>query len=217
MADVASRRHSLDRTIFLTTFSAMFPPPQGKFWTMFLLSNKITSKVSSELLKKQSTLESWRRLPTKEYVFGKLGPTSSPSTFQTMTENCVHCHNQKKSMCWSVSPNICDLEAFLDANNRFMRKQSKYCCGPSQHASNWTENRVRRLTRKENTIRKSANLLRATAATTHPPKFQLAAPLTVPAFMHTYSKSGTTKQKEHIFHNIGFQGITSPILDNADS
>jgi hypothetical protein len=28
-----------------------------------------------------------------------------------------------------------------------------------------------------------------------PPKFQLAVPLTVPAFMHTYSRSGTTKQK----------------------
>jgi hypothetical protein len=126
MADVASRRHSLDRIIFLTNFSAMFPPPQGEFWMMFLLSNKITSKVSSELLKIQSTLESWRRLPTKEYVFGKLGPTSSPSTFQTMTKNSVHCHNQKKLMCWSVSLNMCNPEVFLDANNMFVRKQSKY-------------------------------------------------------------------------------------------
>jgi hypothetical protein len=42
MADVGSQRHSLDCTIFLTNFSAMFPPPQGEFWTMFLLSNKIT-------------------------------------------------------------------------------------------------------------------------------------------------------------------------------
>jgi hypothetical protein len=95
MADVASQHHILDRTIFLTNFSAMFPHPQGEFWTMFLLSDKITSKVSSELLKRQLTLESWRRLPTKEYVFGKLGPISSPSTFQTMTKNSVHCHNQK--------------------------------------------------------------------------------------------------------------------------
>jgi hypothetical protein len=135
---------------------------------MFLLSNKITSKVSSELLRKQSTLESWRQLPTKEYVFGKLGPTSSPSTFQTMTKNSVHCHNQKKSMCWSVSPNMCDPEAFLDANNMFVRKQSKYRCGPSQRASNWTENRVRWLTHKENTIGKLAYLLKATAAMAHP-------------------------------------------------
>jgi hypothetical protein len=47
MADVASRRHSLDHKMFLTDFSALFPPPQGESWTMFLLSNKITSKVSS--------------------------------------------------------------------------------------------------------------------------------------------------------------------------
>jgi hypothetical protein len=167
MADVASRQHSLDNTVFLTNFSKLFRPPQGESWTMCLLSNKITSKVSSELLKKQSTLESWRRLPTKEYVFGKLGPTSSPSTFQTMTKNSVLCHNQKESMCWSVSPNMCDPEAFLDASNKFVRKQSKYRYGPSQRASNWTENKVRWLTRKENTIRKSANLLKATAATTH--------------------------------------------------
>jgi hypothetical protein len=169
MANVASQRHSLDHKIFLTDFSALLSPPQGESRTMFLLSNNITSKVSSELLNKQSTPELWRRLPTKEYVFGKLGPISSPSTFQTMTKNSVHCHNQKKSMCWSVSPNMCDPEAFHDANNMFVRKQSKYRCGPSQRVSNWTENRVRWLTRKENTIRKSAKLLKATAATTHSP------------------------------------------------
>jgi hypothetical protein len=56
-----------------------------------------------------------------------------------------------------------------DANNMFVGKQSKYHCGPSQRALNWTETRVRWLTRKENTIRKSANLLRAIAAKTHPP------------------------------------------------
>ena len=167
MADVASRKHSLDNASFLTEFSTLFPPPQGKSWTLFLLSDKITSKVSSELLKRQSTLESWRRLPTKEYVFGKLGSTSFPSIFRPMTKNSVHCHNQNESMCWSVSPNMCDPEAFRDDNNKFVRKQSKYRCGPSQRALNWTENKVRWLIRKENTIRKSANLLKATDETTH--------------------------------------------------
>jgi hypothetical protein len=60
MADVASRRHSLDNAKFLTDFSALFPPPQDKSWTLFLLSNKVTSKVCLELLNQQSTLESWR-------------------------------------------------------------------------------------------------------------------------------------------------------------
>jgi hypothetical protein len=50
MADVASRRHSLDNAKFLTDFSALFPPPQDKSWTLFLHSNKVTSKVCSELL-----------------------------------------------------------------------------------------------------------------------------------------------------------------------
>jgi hypothetical protein len=171
MADVASRKHSIDNTVFLTEFSALFPPPQGESWTMFLPSNKITSKVSSELLEKQSTLESWRRLPTKGYVFGKLGHISSPSIFHSMTQNLVHSHNQNESMCWSVLPNMCDPEAFHDDNNKFVRKQSKYRCGPSQRALNWTENKVRWLIRKENTIRKSANFLKATAATTLPPSF----------------------------------------------
>ena len=169
MADVASRRHSLDNKTFLTEFSALFPPPQGESWTLFLLSNKVTSKTCSELLNRQSTLESWRRLPTKDYVFGKLGSISSQSIFQHMTKSSVLCHNKIESMCWSVSPNMCDPEAFHDANNMFVRKQSKYRCGPSQRASNWTENRVRWLTRKENTIGKSSNLLKATAATTHHP------------------------------------------------
>ena len=162
MADVASRKHSLDNATFLTDFSAHFPPPQDESWTLFLLSNKVTSKVSSELLQKQSTLESWRRLPTKEYVFGKLGPTTSPFTFLPMTKNSVHLLNRTKSKCWSVSPNMCDPEAFHDTNNKFVRKQSKYRFGPSQRVSNWTENKVRWLTRKENIIRKSANLLKAT-------------------------------------------------------
>jgi hypothetical protein len=52
MADVASRPRSLDHTIFLPDFSALFPPPQGESWMMFLLSNKIKSKVSSEMLEK---------------------------------------------------------------------------------------------------------------------------------------------------------------------
>jgi hypothetical protein len=166
MADVASRKHSLDNALFLTEYTALFPPPQGEYWTLFLLSNKVTSKVYSELLSQQSTLESWRRLPTKEFVFGKLGPSSSPPIFQPLTKNSVHCHNQNKSMCWSVSPSMCDPEAFRDENNMFVRKRSKYRYEPSPRASNWTENKVRWLQRKENIIRKSANFLKGKKETT---------------------------------------------------
>jgi hypothetical protein len=71
MADVASRHHSLNNAKFLTDFTALLPPPQDESWTLFLLSNKVTSKVCSRLLNQQSTLESWCRLPTKEYVLGE--------------------------------------------------------------------------------------------------------------------------------------------------
>jgi hypothetical protein len=53
MADVASRRHSLDNAKFQTDFPALFPPPQDESWTLFLLSNKVTSKVCLELLNQQ--------------------------------------------------------------------------------------------------------------------------------------------------------------------
>ena len=168
MADVASRRHTTDPKSFLTEFSAIFPPPQNASWTLFRLSNKVTSKVSSELLNQQSSLESWRRLPTKEYAFGQLGKSSSGTIFHPLTKNSVHCLNQNESMCWSVSHNMCDPEAFRDENNMFVRKLSKYRCGPSQRASNWTENKVRWLQRKENIIRKSANLLKGTRDPTQP-------------------------------------------------
>jgi hypothetical protein len=112
MANVASRRHSLDNAKFLTDFSALFPPPQDGSWTLFHHSNKVTSKVCSELLNQQLTLESWRRLPTKEYAFGRLGLTSSQPIFQPMTKNSVHFRNQNKSMSWSVSPSMCAPEAF---------------------------------------------------------------------------------------------------------
>jgi hypothetical protein len=118
--------------------------------------------------KTQSTLELWRRLPTKEYVFGRLGQTSSPPIFQHMTKRSVHCHNQNKSMCWSVSPNMCAPGAFRDENNMFVRKRSKYCYKPSPRISNWTENKVRWLHHKENIIRKSANFLKGTNKKTHP-------------------------------------------------
>jgi hypothetical protein len=60
IANVSSRRHSLDNAKFLIDFSALFPPPQDESWTLFLLRNKVTSKVCSELLNQQSTLKSWR-------------------------------------------------------------------------------------------------------------------------------------------------------------
>ena len=162
MADVASRKHSTNNAQFLTEFSSHFPPPQDALWTLFRFSNKITSKICSELLNQQSTLESWRRLSGKGHVFGQLGAVSSRSIFQPMTPNSVHCHNQNASMCWSCSLSMCVPEAFLQENEKFAPKQSKYRYAPSPRSSKWTENKTRWLRRKKNTIKRSANLLRGT-------------------------------------------------------
>lgn len=168
MADVASRKHNTNNTAFLTDFSIHFPPPQGACWTLFQFSDKVTSKIFSELLNQQSTLESWRRLSKKGHVFGQLGEDSSTSTFKALTPSLVHSLNQNESMCWFCSHSMCVPEAFLQENEKFEPKQSKYRYAPLQRSLKWTDNLTRWLRRKENIIKKSANLLRGTDATTHP-------------------------------------------------
>jgi len=169
MADVASRKHNTNRKHFLTDFSARFPPPQDACWTLFQFSDKVTSKIYSELLNQQSTLESWRRLSTKGHDFGQLGAASSISTLVGLTQNLVHSHNRNESMCWSCSHNMCAQEAFLQENEKFAPKQSKYRYVPSPRSLKWTDNLTRWLRRKENITKKSANLLRDTAETTQHP------------------------------------------------
>jgi hypothetical protein len=131
MADVASRKHNTNRKHFLTNFSARFPPPQDACWTLFQFSDKVTSKIYSELLSQQLTLESWRQLSTKGHAFGQLGDVSSISTLVGLTTALVHSHNQNESMFWSCSHNMCAQEAFLQENEKFAPKQSKYCYVPS--------------------------------------------------------------------------------------
>ena len=168
MADVASRKHNTNNTAFLTDFSIHFPPPQGACWTLFQFSDKVTSKIFSELLNQQSTLESWRRLSKKGHVFGQLGEGSSTSTFKALTPSSVHSLNRNESMCWFCSHSMCVPEAFLQENEKFEPKQSKYRYAPLQRSLKWTDNLTRWLRRKENIIKKSANFLRGTDATTHP-------------------------------------------------
>jgi hypothetical protein len=129
MAGVASRKHSTNRKHSLTNFSTRFPPPQDACWTLFQFSDKVTSKIYSELLSQQLTLESWRQLSTKGHTFGQLGDASSISTLVGLTPTLVHSHNQNEWMCWSCSHNMCDQEAFLQENKKLAPKQSKYCYG----------------------------------------------------------------------------------------
>jgi hypothetical protein len=59
--------------------------------------------------------------------------------------------------------------AFLQENEKFAPKQSKYRYMPPPQSLKWTDNLTRWLRHKENIIKKSANLLRDNAETTwHP-------------------------------------------------
>ena len=60
MADVASRKHNTNPTTFLTDYTALFPPPQAGYWTLFQFTDKRIFRICSELRHKPSQLESWR-------------------------------------------------------------------------------------------------------------------------------------------------------------
>jgi hypothetical protein len=107
-----------------------------------------------------------------------------PPIFQPMTKNSVHCHNQNKSMCWSVSPNMCAPEAFRHENNMFMCKRSKYRYKPSPRVElDGEQGPV--VTPQGKYHKKISQLLEGYKRKDPYQKFQLAVPLTVPAFMHT--------------------------------
>jgi hypothetical protein len=106
-----------------------------------------------------------------------------------MTKNSVHCHNQNKLMCWLVLPNMCALEAFLDENNMFVLLRAIN----TRFELDREQSPV--VTPQGNYHKKISQLLEGYKRKDPSPKFQLAVPLTVPGFMHTFSRSGTKKQK----------------------
>jgi hypothetical protein len=86
MADMASRTFhrntaaattfTSDDDSFLHTFSSAFPLQNGS-WRAFRLSNKLTSRVFSELRNETSTLESWKRITKSGSAIGSIGSDSS--------------------------------------------------------------------------------------------------------------------------------------------
>jgi hypothetical protein len=91
MADVASRtfnKKSATPTTFqysdaefLQFFSSTFPLQDGS-WSVFRLSNKLTSQIFSELRGKTSTLASWLRITQTGSAIGHFGPTTSPPSLE---------------------------------------------------------------------------------------------------------------------------------------
>jgi hypothetical protein len=86
MADMASRTFhrntanaatfTIDDNSFLQTFASAFPL-QNDSWRSFHLSNKLTSRVFSELRNETSTLESWKRITKSGSAIGSIGNGSS--------------------------------------------------------------------------------------------------------------------------------------------
>jgi hypothetical protein len=105
-----------------------------------------------------------------------------------MTKSSVHFHNQNKSMCWSVSPNMCAPEHVC-----VQTVQVSLRAITSRFELDGEQSPVVTLQGKSH--KKISQLLEGYKQTDPSPKFQLAVPLTVPAFMHTSSRSGTEKQK----------------------
>jgi hypothetical protein len=91
MADLSSRtfnRHSatnetfhISNENFLHTFSTAFPL-QNDSWRVFRLSNKLASRIYSELRGETSMLGSWKRITGKGSAFGTIGQSSSPLSME---------------------------------------------------------------------------------------------------------------------------------------
>ena len=82
MTDIPSRSfgsvkqwHCKTDLDLLTLFNATFPLPQQNSWTVFQLSSKVATRVTSVLRTTATTLEEWRRLPR---IGRHIGQTGAP-------------------------------------------------------------------------------------------------------------------------------------------
>ena len=162
MADTTLRRHPTNTEDFLSFFSSKFPPPKEHCWTLCRLKHGTYSRVISELSGKRLPLASWKRLPKKGGDFWQLGSSTFPIQLKKMTRSSITELISKKSTCWLPLPTMCDTEAFLDENNVFVPKQSKWLSAPSPRSSNWMDNQTRWLRCKENMFKRSNSYLPAT-------------------------------------------------------
>ena len=168
MADVASRKHSLDPETFLTEFTDSFPPPQNAYWTLFHFNTATTSKLFSELRLKQLPPASWLRLQKHGGACGTLGPNGyTSSTLKSHpTSHPSNTTPLPNNNFWVPTPSMCDKAAFLTENSKFEPKLSNWHSAPSPRRSFWTENKVRWKQRKEASQKPSANNWRAIAVPT---------------------------------------------------
>ena len=91
MADMSSRTFGRNSAMahtfhvsdeaFLQSFSAAFPL-QNDSWRVFRLSNKLASRIFSELRGNKSTLGSWKRITESGSAIGSIGKNSPPHSLE---------------------------------------------------------------------------------------------------------------------------------------
>jgi hypothetical protein len=149
MADVASRtfsRHAvasdtftISDTDFLQSFSNTFPLQDGS-WSIFRVSNKLSSRIFSELRGTTSTLGSWLQITTKGSAIGSIGrSTSVPSV--DWTPCSPMCQTPSESTSFSVSLSGSG-EAITGTAIKSELAPFKSRFVPSERRSNWMDSQT---------------------------------------------------------------------------
>ena len=159
----SSRWHCPDDKLFLTRFAERFPLPQGAFWQLFHPSNKLTTKVISELLMQQSPMEGWLRLPPKGRVIGTTGAPTANRWGLTPTST-------PNPTAPSSAPPLALLDGLGRAStvmaNKSLVQEYKLRCAPSARPANWTEGKTPSTGRPTATSSTSNSCVQASAKKT---------------------------------------------------
>jgi hypothetical protein len=118
----------------LTLFNSTFPLPNQSSWTVFQLSSKISTRVTSVLLMKDFMLEEWRRLPKAGKIVGSAGPPSARLWEWTLSYRTPRSRQESASLKdlpaasaqdTTVAENKSKLEAYL-AQSRPLARRSPW-------------------------------------------------------------------------------------------
>ena len=155
---------------FLTTFISRYPLPQGESWRLFQVSDKLQSRVSSELLTPQLTMAWWTRLGATGGAIGNIGDASRESLVWTPIST-----TEKTSILGSPSSKY-SLDGSggvitTETARKLVHKRCKSRYAPSARPSNWTTVQTPPTNREptDSTTSGWRSFLRPTAAPIHRP------------------------------------------------
>jgi hypothetical protein len=127
--------HCVDDFALRDKINSFFPLPNQASWTVFRLSSKVFTRVTSALQMKHINMEEWRRLPKLGSVVGETGVTMSNLWEWTLTFRTPH--TKTKS---GVSP-VSQPDAALDTTvreNKLRLEQSLRRSRPLGRRFPWT-------------------------------------------------------------------------------